>query len=229
MCSLLFIFKQQKWNLIYYKFAVVFWTGWRSYTVTFKSQEYKYPPKHLYWKCKQQSKPKCLLSRHSVLHVTQDTVGVCNDEEAWTPVFQGSWSYKNDFFFFKQVNYDKVYQMHACMLSLVQLFVTLWAVAHQAPLSMEFSRQEYWKGLSFPPSGDLPNPGLNPSSLASPALAGRYFTNCTTWKAHQVYEKYALHVYPDEEKDKTAKLHEGPNCGIVNKCARFKTLNSMVG
>ena len=72
------------------------------------------------------------------------------------------------FFFFKQVNYDKVYQMHACMLSLVQLFVTLWAVAHQAPLSMEFSRQEYWNGLSFPPSGDLPNSGLNPSSLASP-------------------------------------------------------------
>ena len=71
--------------------------------------------------------------------------------------------------------------------------------------------------------------GLNPSSLASPALAGRYFTNCTTWKAHQMYEKYALHVYPDEEKDKTAKLHEGPNYGIGNKCAMFKTLNSMVG
>ena len=44
-----------------------------------------------------------------------------------------------------------------------------------------------------------------------------------------MYEKYALHVYPDEEKDKTAKLHEGPNYGIGNKCAMFKTLNSMVG
>ena len=42
----------------------------------------------------------------------------------------------------------------------VQLFVTPWTVAHQAPLSMRFSRQEYWRGLPFPSPGDLPNPGL---------------------------------------------------------------------
>ena len=47
----------------------------------------------------------------------------------------------------------------------VQLFVTPWTVAHQAALSMEFSRQKYWSVLSFPPPGDLPNPGVEPSSL----------------------------------------------------------------
>ena len=49
---------------------------------------------------------------------------------------------------------------------------TPWAVAHQGPLSMGFSRQEYWSRLPFPSSGDLPNPGIEPESLTSPALAG---------------------------------------------------------
>ena len=54
-----------------------------------------------------------------------------------------------------------------CMyvLSCVWLFVTLWTVAHQTPLSVEFSRQEYWSALSFLPPGDLPNPGVKPVSL----------------------------------------------------------------
>ena len=52
--------------------------------------------------------------------------------------------------------------------------VTPWIVACQAPLSMEFSRQEYWNGLPFPIPEDLPNPGIEPMSLASPALAGRF-------------------------------------------------------
>ena len=50
--------------------------------------------------------------------------------------------------------------------------VTLWTVAHQAPLSMGFSRQEYCSGLLCPPPGDLPDPGIEPRSLMSPALAG---------------------------------------------------------
>ena len=69
--------------------------------------------------------------------------------------------------------------MRACMLSHfshVQIFVTLWIVAHQAPWSMEFSRQEYWSGLPCLPLGDLPNPGIKPTSLFSPALSGRFFT-----------------------------------------------------
>ena len=51
-------------------------------------------------------------------------------------------------------------------LSRVRLFATLWTVAHQAPLSMGFSRQEYWIGLSFPSPGDLPDPGIEPGSSA---------------------------------------------------------------
>ena len=50
---------------------------------------------------------------------------------------------------------------------------TPWTVAHQAPLSMEFSRQEYWSGVPFHPPGDLPDPGIEPMSLASPTLSGR--------------------------------------------------------
>ena len=64
---------------------------------------------------------------------------------------------------------------HAQVFSHVQLFATTWTVVHQAPLSMEFSRQEYWSGLLCPPSGDLPDPGIKPVSLVSPALA--FFTS----------------------------------------------------
>ena len=61
----------------------------------------------------------------------------------------------------------------------VQSLSCVWpfvASAYQAPLSMEFSRQEYWVGLPFPPPGDLSNPGIKSASLASPALAGKFFT-----------------------------------------------------
>ena len=50
------------------------------------------------------------------------------------------------------------------LLSRVRLFAIVWAVAYQAPLSMGFSRQEYWNGLPFPSPGDLPNPGIDPGS-----------------------------------------------------------------
>ena len=56
-------------------------------------------------------------------------------------------------------------------LSRVQLFVTPWTVAHQVPLSMGFSRQEYWSGLPFPSPGDLPNLGIEPGSPALQADA----------------------------------------------------------
>ena len=62
------------------------------------------------------------------------------------------------------------------MLSCVQLLATLWTVDHQAPLSMRFCRQEYWSALLCPPPGDLPDPGIESTSLTSPALAGRFFT-----------------------------------------------------
>ena len=74
---------------------------------------------------------------------------------------------------------------HACLpscFSHVWLCVTLWTLAYQAPLSMGFSRQEYCSGLPCPPPGDLPNPGIEPASITSPALAGRFFTTSATWE-----------------------------------------------
>ena len=64
----------------------------------------------------------------------------------------------------------------------VWLFATPWAVARQAPLSMGFSRPEYWSGLPCPPPMDLPNPGIESLYLISPALAGRLFTTSATWE-----------------------------------------------
>ena len=63
-----------------------------------------------------------------------------------------------------------------CVLSHVRLCVTPWTAALQAPLSMGFSQQEYWSGLPFSPSGDLPDPGIKSISPLSPALAGTFFT-----------------------------------------------------
>ena len=60
-------------------------------------------------------------------------------------------------------------------LSHVQLFATPWTAASQAPLSMGFSRKEYWNELWFPPSAELPHPGIKLESLEAPALSGRFF------------------------------------------------------
>ena len=76
--------------------------------------------------------------------------------------------------------------MCACRLSLfrpVWLFVARWTVACQAPLSVWFFRQEYCSGLPCPPPEDLPHPEIEPRSLISPALAGRFFTTSTAWEA----------------------------------------------
>ena len=65
----------------------------------------------------------------------------------------------------------------------VWLFATLWTVASQAPLSMGFSKQEYWCGLLCFPPGNFPHWGIEPTSLTSPALAGKLFTSSATWYA----------------------------------------------
>ena len=77
--------------------------------------------------------------------------------------------------------------MKACMrtcqvASVVSNSATLWTVACQAPLFMGFPRQEYWSGVPFPSPGDLPNPGTEPTSLASPALAGGFLTTAPPGK-----------------------------------------------
>ena len=71
-------------------------------------------------------------------------------------------------------------RMLSCISS-VQLFVAPWTVACQAPLSMGFPRQQYRSGLPCPSPRDLPYPGIKPMSLASPALAGRFFTTSATF------------------------------------------------
>ena len=67
-------------------------------------------------------------------------------------------------------------------LSRVPLSATPWTAAHQAPLSMGFSRQEYWSGLLFPSSGDLLDPRIKPTTLVFPALAGGFFTTAPPGK-----------------------------------------------
>ena len=92
-------------------------------------------------------------------------------------------------------------------LSRVRLFVTPWPVAHQAPPSMAFSRQEYWSGLPFPSPGDLPDAGIEPRSpvlqadaltseppgkpLVSGILFKIYLNICLTWKNNQ-----EVYIYP---------------------------------
>ena len=73
--------------------------------------------------------------------------------------------------------------LYAQSLQSYLTFVMLWTVVHQGSLSMGFSRQEYWSGLPCSPPGNLPNPGIKPTSLESPALAGGFFTTSATWEA----------------------------------------------
>ena len=87
-----------------------------------------------------------------------------------------------------------------CVLSHVRLFVTLWTVASQAPMSMEFSRQEYWNGSPFPPPGDLPDPETEPTSPMSPAsAAGFLITEPPAYLAPE--------TKPRSEAESTFKIH----------------------
>ena len=101
---------------------------------------------------------------------------------------EGSEDWDQDFHLGNESGWDKEFQFWtgqralkpACVcaqsLSRVRLFVTLWTVAHQAPLSMGFPRQECWSGLPFPSPGDLPDSGMEPASPLAPTLAGGFFT-----------------------------------------------------
>ena len=84
----------------------------------------------------------------------------------------------------------------ACTLSCAWFFATLWTVACQVPLSMGFSRQEYWNGLPFPPPGHLPDAGTEPGS---PALPGRFFTT----EPHGMLQ---FHYWAYIRKDKNSNL-----------------------
>ena len=95
---------------------------------------------------------------------------------------------------------------HTCVcvlsrFSRIWLCATLWTIACQVPLSMGFSSQEYWSGLSCLPPEDLPNPGIKPVSLMSPALADRLFTTRATWEA---YTRVHTHTHTLVGLSKTA-------------------------
>ena len=77
--------------------------------------------------------------------------------------------------------------MCAESLSHVQLIVSPWTVACQAPLSVEFSRQEYWSALPFPIPGNFPDPRFEPTSLVSPALAGKFFNTVPMGRPNKIY------------------------------------------
>ena len=108
----------------------------------------------------------------------------------------------------------------------VWLFATLWTVALQAPLSMGFSRQEYWTGLPCPPSGDLPNPGIEPVSLLSPPSAGRFFTTSTSWETHPIFRRLFMKVkllskYLSGGTDGKWTILNSRWNGKCNQCFRF--------
>ena len=76
--------------------------------------------------------------------------------------------------------------LHAKSLSCIQLFMTPWTVARQAPLSVGFSRQEHWSGLQRPPPGNRPDSGSNPCLLRLPARTGGIFTTRAAWEAQEL-------------------------------------------
>ena len=80
-----------------------------------------------------------------------------------------------------QIPQEKLHLRRGCVCMLSR-FAILWTVACQATLSRGFSRQEYWSGLPCLSLGDLPDPGVEPASLMSPALAGRFFITNVTWE-----------------------------------------------
>ena len=111
--------------------------------------------------------------------------------------------------------------MDVCMLShfsCVQSFGTLRTVACQAPLSMGFSRQESWSGLSCPPPGDLPDPEIE---LTSAALAGEFFTTSATWEAHPKFIRNCKTILRKENKVERLIL---PNIKTYHKAIVIKAV-----
>ena len=103
-----------------------------------------------------------------------------------------------------------------CALSHVWFFVTPWTIAHQPPLSMGFLKQEYWSGLPFPPPGDYPNPGMEPKSPVSLALAGRFFTTAPSGKPQR---GRSGHYIPGAQLTKSTKLEvlSVPSCVYTDR------------
>ena len=106
--------------------------------------------------------------------------------------------------------------LHACVLSCfspVRLFAAPWTVARQAPLSMGFSRQEYWSGLSCPSTGDPPYPGIKSASPASSASAGGFFTTTPPGKPILDLQSFGLSL--DKASSNDAHLYQFPRKNVL--------------
>jgi len=103
------------------------------------------------------------------------------------------------------------------VLGWVQLFATPWTVARQAPLSVGFPRQEYWSGLPFPPPGDLPYPGIESKSPASPALAGGFFTTEPPGKPKVTLTPIKYSSWNKIDEVKACRSSKTKACKILNK------------
>ena len=114
------------------------------------------------------------------------------------------------------------------LLSRVWLFVTPWAVAYQAPLSTEFSRQEYWSGLPFPSPGDLPDPGIEPRSpaLQADALPSEPPGECIQYKVHSKYGSNMcfLHYLSLHKKELYPKFRYNWLCPYIAECVHKSVL-----
>ena len=92
-------------------------------------------------------------------------------------------------------------------ISRVQLFATPWTVAPQASLSMGIPRQESWSGLPFPTPGDLPDLGIEPTSLEAPALTGEFFTTRATWETQLSQVSFLIILYPPLVRSLACTMH----------------------
>ena len=107
-----------------------------------------------------------------------------------------------------------------CALSCVWHFAIPWTVARQVPLSMGFSRQDYWSGVPFPAPGDLPNPGMEPTSLESQvASAGGFFTTSATWEAQVVWITVKEQSFPE------LPLHSGQKAKLLWRNSMSKVMS----
>ena len=103
--------------------------------------------------------------------------------------------------------------VHARVLSCVRLIMTPRTVAHQAPLSMEFSGQEYWSGFPFPPPGDLPKPGFKPMSPTSHAL--QFFTTEPPEEPSANIEPVMDILFLRENSSDSESTSPGPTLGLI--------------
>ena len=115
--------------------------------------------------------------------------------------------------------------MHAWVLSPfshVRLFATLQTVAHQAPLSMGFSRQEYWSGLLYPPLGDLPNPGIEPRASGIFRITGGFFSTEPVGKPQTVHTSVESRTAGGLGADPVNRPHPTPaSCSVLSENQGF--------